>query len=405
MNEAQKAALLANSQARTALYDLESQPEPDSAAIEKAAKEYRSTEEAVRTALSAEDGDVTETTVDGEDRERREVRSRARLAEYVTHAITGTTQAGAEAELTAAYGCKPGQMPFAMLAPVEGDARREIRAVTPGPAAPQGTQAPIPYVFSRTAAAALGVTFPTVAAGEKYYPLLSTAPPASFKAKDGAALSTASAFTLASRTPKRVTGQFTVRVEDLAVMPSIEDSLGGAIGEAIAVATDEQVMTGNGSGANLTGLFDIATDVAIETATETYATGVARFAALVDGRYANSMADLRAVIGTDTYAAYASLFRNGSDGNLFDYLMGKLGGLFVSTHVPNKTGMGQKGIVMRTRGSQIAEVPVWSGLTLIRDPYTDAGKGQITVTAHALVGNPHLPYGTSSVVEIHPKIS
>ena len=171
-------------------------------------------------------------------------------------------------------------------------------------------------------------------------------------------------------------------------MPSIEDSLGGAIGEAIAVATDKQVMTGDGSGADLTGLFDIATDVAIDGTAETYASGVARFAALVDGRYAHSMADLRAVIGTDTYAAYAALFRNGSDGNLFDYLMVKLGGLFVSTHVPSKSGMGQKGIVTRTRGSQIAEVPVWSGLTLIRDQYTDAAKGQITVTAHALVGNP-----------------
>ena len=58
---------------------------------------------------------------------------------------------------------------------------------------------------------------------------------------------------------------------------------------------------------------------------------------------------------------------------------------------------------MRQRGSQVAEVPVWSGLTLIRDEVTGAADGQVKVTAHALIGNPHLPYGASSILEIHPK--
>ena len=206
MTEGQKAALLANSAARSKLYDLESQPEPDSAAVETAAREYRSTEEAVRTALSAEDGEETEVTVDGEERERREIRSRARVSEYVSRVVNQTPETGAESELTAAYGLSPGQMPIAMLAPVEGDARREIRALTPGPDAPAGTQAPIPYVFSRTAAAALGVAFTTVPSGVKYYPVLATVPPASFKAESGTADSTAASFTLMTRSPKRVTG-------------------------------------------------------------------------------------------------------------------------------------------------------------------------------------------------------
>ena len=91
--------------------------------------------------------------------------------------------------------------------------------------------------------------------------------------------------------------------------------------------------------------------------------------------------------------------------SLFDYLAAKLGGLFVSTHVPAKASNAQKGIVMRQRGSQVAEVPVWRGTSLIRDPYSNAKEGQVNVTAHVLIGSPHLPYGTSSAVEIHPKIS
>ena len=29
-------------------------------------------------------------------------------------------------------------------------------------------------------------------------------------------------------------------------------------------------------------------------------------------------------------------------------------------------------------------VPVWQGITMIRDPYTDAGKAQVVLTAHML---------------------
>lgn len=40
-------------------------------------------------------------------------------------------------------------------------------------------------------------------------------------------------------------------------------------------------IAGTGSGANLSGLFKIATDVTKDTTTETFGTGVARFAALI----------------------------------------------------------------------------------------------------------------------------
>ena len=61
--------------------------------------------------------------------------------------------------------------------------------------------------------------------------------------------------------------------------------------------------------------------------------------------------------------------------------------------------------MVRTRGSQIMEVPIWNGVQFIRDEFSKAAEGQIVVTAYLLAGDPHLPYTTSTVVEVHPKLS
>ena len=377
---------------------------------DKLTDEYRENESQLAAAILAE-GDPGETRIarveeDREAIERRELRGKARVGAFIGACLRGEPVAGAEAEYATACGC-PGAMPIDLLSPLGHEARQrtEERAVTPGQNVPAGTQTPIPYVFERTVAARLGVTMPTVPAGVKYYPVLTTVPPAGPKAKDAAADSTAAAFTLNNRTAKRITGQFVVRREDLAVMPDMEDSLRMAAGDSIGDAFDDQVLTGDGTDPNLSGLFQVATDVAAASDTETFATGVSRFASLVDGQYSNGWSDLRAIIGVSTFAMYAGLFQAKGDMSLFDYLMGKLGALIVSKRVPAMAANAQKGLVVRTRGSQILEVPIWNGLQFVRDEVTKAAEGQIIVTAFLLAGDPHLPYTTNTVVEIHPKLS
>ena len=66
---------------------------------------------------------------------------------------------------------------------------------------------------------------------------------------------------------------------------------------------------------------------------------------------------------------------------------------------------GQKGIAVLTAQGRPIVVPVWSGLEILIDPYTQAAKGQRVVTAVSLVGSPFIPYKTSQVVEVHPKLS
>ena len=187
----------------------------------------------------------------------------------------------------------------------------------------------------------------------------------------------------------------------------MEGDLRMGISARMADSLDSQVIGGSGVGANLSGLFHQATDVTAHTAVETFGLAIARFAALVDGTHANGWGDIRALIGPATFAKYASIFANADKGDIsaYDHLAAKLGGLRVSTRVPDVAAMAQKGIAVRTAQGQPITVPIWSGVEMIVDPYTQAAKGQRVVTAVTLVGSPFIPYGVSQVVEVHPKLS
>ena len=91
-------------------------------------------------------------------------------------------------------------------------------------------------------------------------------------------------------------------------MPSMESDLRGAISGAIANSLDSQIISGSGASPNLSGLIHQATDVAAESNEATFANTVALLAGEVDGKHANSWADLRVLIGTATFAKLASLF-------------------------------------------------------------------------------------------------
>ena len=286
---AEATAMLDNLEARAAALPAEKEPEPDPAK-----------------------------TGDSEGREIRRLASKARVGAFVKAVLTGQPVKGASAEYAAAIGAD-GMLPLSLLEP---EGRTETRAVTPGPSneTVTSTRPTVPYAFQRTDAAALGVTMPTVAPGEAHFPALTTAPPAGPKAEDAAADATAAAFSLTKRTPTRITGQFVIRLEDIALFPSMEADLRRAIGRAIADSMDKQVVNGDGTAPNLSGLFSVATDVAAAGSVETFATGVARIAALVDGTHANGWGDIRLLIGSDTFELYASLFQSNGDMSLYPRL-------------------------------------------------------------------------------------
>ena len=376
--------------------------------------EYRDSGVKLQAALAVEDDErqvaereaaaLGSITGDSEHRERLELRNKTGLADYLRAAAGGTSVIGAAAEFATSLGVPTvGHVPMEIFS--RSAAAPETRAITPGPAVKGALQTIIPYLFERSAAASLGIMMPSVPSGQVQIAKVGTAPPADTLAKDGTAPATAAAVSLVNQSPVRIAGSFEVRVEDLAVMPTLEAALSEAMQGSLSNELDEQ--TFNGAAGELNGLFTQATDVAAASSAETFTTGIARFAKLVDGRHAFSLGDLRAVIGSKTFALYAGLFANANKGDvsLFDYLAMHMGSIRVSDRVPAVASTAQKGIAVLSASATPPKIHVWSALQIIRDPFSGAGVGKVTLIATALVSPLFIPHGTSQAIEVHPKLS
>ena len=381
------------------LLQVETRSAEEQTEMEALTNEVSAKEPELRAALAAEADpqEVVTNTGDPEQRERLEIRSKTGLADFLSAASGGREVTGAAKEYAAAVGCAPlGMIPLDIFR----NGQPETRAVTAGPAVDGPVEPAVPYVFQRSAAASLGIQMPTHGPGAVQVPRVTTAPPADTLAKDAAAPSTAAVIALDSQTPKRISGQFEVRAEDLAVFPALEAVLGESIRGALSNELDEEVF--NGPAAGLNGLFTQAANVGVAAAVETYATGVGRFAGLVDGEHAYSLGDVRCVVGPSTYALYMGLISGGV--SLADYLESKLGSFRVSNRMPAVAAKGQKGIVTLNGGPSPIRIYVWSALEIIRDPFSAAGEGKVTLTATALVSEVYIPHSTSQVKEINPKL-
>ena len=349
----------------------------------------------------------------GEQRESQRIAARAKLGAYLVAGGEKRSLEGAEAELNAAAGCAPDAsvVPLSLFGP-PGDPiaeRLQSRAITGVPADDTVSMVRriVPAVFRQSIAARLGISMPMVNYGQSNTPILTTPPPADTVAKDANAPNTAAVFTLAERTPKRITGQFEVRVEDLAILPQMEGELRQSLRRAISNELDAQVIAGSGAGSNMSGLFHVATDVAADGALATFATALAKYTSKVDGFYAYGPMDLYAAIGSDTYALFSTLFNaTNGDVSLFDYLQMRLGELVVSNRVPATAAMAQKGlIVLNGPGVGAIEIPCWTAMRIITDDLTGARQGKRVITSYALCGDPVVPFTTDRVFEVHPKIA
>ena len=357
--------------------------------------EYPKTEERHRASLISESVEEAEAMDredgDGEDRERSELRSRSRLAKYVSAALDGLPVQGAEAELSAAAGC-PGAVPLELFE-ARADTDPERRAVTPAPATTDENLAPIvPAIFDRSAAAWLGIEMPTVATGDAGFPVLSTSVTGGPVAKSAEAAETAGAFTVTMAQPRRISGAFKFTVEDAARLSGMENALRQNIGSVLSDALDAQAINGSGTGdGTLNGLLNILTDPTAPAANaETFARYISAAAGHVDGLFSVDLGGVRQLVGVQTYGHMAGAFRANEDATTAEaWLMARTGGVRTSRRIAAPASNIQQAIIRRANpmGDRVAVMPVWNGLQLIRDPYTGARKGEVGLTALLLVGD------------------
>ena len=337
---------------------------------------------------------------DAETRERIELRSKARLTNFVTARLQGREVQGAEAELRSAAGVTgiPIEL-WDVPQPKDG----ETRAVTGAPGTTGVNLDTIrPAVFANSIAPRLGIDMPRVMTGTYASATITTSQSAAAMAKSAAAVGTAGAFTVATATPKRISARLELTVEDIAAVgqDNFESVLRENLALALSDALDDQAINGDGNAPNLAGMFSRLTDPTAPTAVADFDAFAAAHAGGVDGLWANTIKDVSIVAGPATYVLASRVFQTAANykGELSAaaYAMANAGGFWTNKRMPDAdaTDNIQQAILYRKGRSMMggagamrtAVCPHWNEIS-IDDIYSGSAQGERYFTMHVLLGD------------------
>ena len=398
---------LAQSEAReklAGLLDIASGERTDAqkAEIGTLTTEIRTREPEIRAALVAESADertarlaaaAAGVPMDAETRERVELRNRAQLGNYLTAALAGRIPSGAEADYGAACEARAGEIPIDLWERDRPAPTAETRAATPAPATGTGTTvAPVqPFVFAPSIAPTLGIDMPTAPSGSYSEMTITTALPASAKAKGVDADDTAGALTPVTASPRRISARMSIAVEDVALIGSanFEAALRANVSMALSDAYDDQCINGDGQAPNINGLRNQLAAVADPSAVAGFADFLAAYADQIDGLWASMLSEVAILANVDAYALSVTQFRaNSADTSFSAYAALVTGGWRTNARMPDTASTIAEGIVYRMGrpGLRTACHPTW-GTISVDDIYTDSRSGQRHFSVHALVGD------------------
>ena len=325
-----------------------------------------------REALTAEADEHATVEVDGEDREYRALLVRGNVGRILTAVVEHRTVNGAEAELQQHRGLASNQIPLAMLA-----APVEHRAVTTGPTNVGTTEQPaIMPVFAAGVGAFLGADRPTVAAGLVAYPVLDQRPDVGGPHTGSESVDeTTGSFSSSLLTPGRCQASYFYKRVDAARFASLDMALRAALNSGLEEKLDKDLVGVLLRGVNLPNH--------AATAVTTFALYLSQFGhARVDGRYAAALSDVRAVVGSETYAHMGNQYRSTTaDYSSLDALDKKTSGVRVSAHVPGVTNSKQNAVIRLGMHDRAVLQVLWDGVTLIPDEVTKVKTGEIAITA------------------------
>ena len=146
-----------------------------------------------------------------------------------------------------------------------------------------------PQLFAPSIAPRLGIDMPQVASGTHAEATITMSLTAAAKTASADAGSTAAGFTVVSATPKRVSARLSVRAEDIASVgqANFEAALRQNLSLVLSDELDKQVINGDGSAPNLSGLLKALDDPSAPAAgVATFDTFLAVFADAVEGLWA-----------------------------------------------------------------------------------------------------------------------
>ena len=354
-----------------ALLGVEERSEDQNKELESLTADVQKTEPELRAAIASEGAETAtvETTLKPEAREFREILGKASAGSIVSCVLRNKATSGAERELQDHFELSTNEVPLELLrTPLE------TRAVTVAPGDTGAQQSEIVQpVFASGDAAFLGVRETMLQAGDAVFPVLSTRPTIGGPHKDSTSVNnTTGSFTADALVPERIQAAFLYRRTDGVRFAGMDAALRMALSSGLQEGLDKELVD------------QIVSDVGRTdaSAADTFATYRSRFIyGQVDGRFANSEADIRLLMGAATLQDAAVLYRgNTADDSAVDSLRRVSGGLRVSPHIAAASGNKQD-VLIRRGSRDDAHVGLWPGVGIIDDQVTAAAKGEITLTA------------------------
>lgn len=292
-----------------------------------------------------------------------ELLTRASLGRLV-NGFLADRQDGAERELLAECRMQENMIPLAMLEPPETRAVATIG----GNIANMTSDSVLP-IFRTGEHQFFNVAMPMVPAGQASVPVLTT--PASvgggFNASQAASI-TDGAFTIVSAEPDRFQAGFEFRRRDAARLPSLDSDLRNALSQSLSEKLDSELQKTLISGLT-------ATDTSKNA---DYGSYVDLIFENVDGRFAQDSNDIKAIVGSSTFAHAGKQFQADSGQNAIQFLRSESGGLRVSPFVAG-TASKKQNVFLRLGMRRDCATYTWDGIELIRDNVSSAAKGEIRI--------------------------
>ena len=352
---------------------------------------------------------------DAETRARLELRGRCNVGAYLQAAIGGRRIAGAEAELAQAVGAADNAIPMELWERPPEARSVEQRDITPAPGTVGVDLDTLqPAVFAPSIAAHLMIDMPVVPSGTYASGTISTAVSAAARNRGDAVPSTPGAFTVETATPRRVGANLELAVEDIAAVgaANFESVLRENISLVLSAELDDQIINGDGTAPNISGLFTELTDAAAPSSgIETFDRLLAIALGGIDGLWATELSHIALMLGVDTYKLAYKSYRDAGQNFLGhesfgQYSKNNLSMFMTNSRMPSKVSHIQQGILCRKgrMGLKTAVLPTW-GHIAIDDIYSGATKGQRGFTVSALVGSKIIVVQSGAYRQIAARVS
>ncbi|MDE2814302.1 MAG: phage major capsid protein [Gemmatimonadota bacterium] len=341
--------------------------------------EYETSEVELRAAITAESDDESGTD-DGSGSARSRLESRASIAGYLQAAVTGAALTGAELELRQELELPEGQMPISVLMS-DADVEARADAATSAPATTGISQSNImPRLFPRAVANQLGVSMPTVPAGQRNFVFMASGTSASMAAAGTAVDAVAGTFSTVALSPVALQARYVFSQESTLTLAGMEAALASDLRMLLSDKMDQLILEGSGSAPEVSGFFNTLTAPTAEGTTDTALSYASKLYGAIDGVHASSPADVRLLVGTKTLTHMGSVFFTNTAVNADSWLRANSAGVLASKHVADPASGVQDGLVTRIRmGAFDAVAPVWSGVSMMRDPYSGLSKREVAI--------------------------